>query len=45
MDTGAVVPLDRAHVAAIRAEAAREAMPIASYLRDRLHYTIERNDK
>jgi hypothetical protein len=45
LDTGAVDPLDSAHIAAIRLEAAREGLPVATYLRDRLHYTIERDGK
>ena len=43
MDTGAVVTLDEAHVAAVRVEAARAAMPVEQYLRDRLRYSIEGN--
>jgi hypothetical protein len=42
MDTGALVTLDSARVAAIRVEASRAGLPVASYLRDRLRYAIER---
>ena len=43
LDTGSLVFLDRAHIAAIRSEAAGAGMTVAGYLRDRLHYAVEGN--
>ena len=42
LDTGSLVFLDRAYIAAIRSEAAGAGMSVTGYLRNQLHYSIER---